>query len=217
MWLSSKAYYSPIVELCGGTELASSYIAGSPLQPQAFGAFSTASMTTGFVIFDENGVPYPDDVACVGEVGLFPLSLGASDRLLNADHEKVTLRECPFIKGRGDDTMNLGGIKTSSVEIESVCDGADECILVTAAVGVATANGGPEQLVIFVVLKEGYNSSAETLKMKFTKAIQSNLNPLLKVSLAKIVPEFPGTSSNKIPRRVMRDQMKRELSVQSRL
>ena len=58
MWLSSKAYYSPIVELCGGTELASSYIAGSPLQPQAFGAFSTASMTTGFVIFDENGVPY---------------------------------------------------------------------------------------------------------------------------------------------------------------
>jgi len=52
---------------------------------------------------------------------------------------------------------------------------------VTAAVGVATANGGPEQLVIFVVLKEGYNSSAETLKMKFTKAIQSNLNPLLKV------------------------------------
>jgi len=58
LWLSSKAYYSPIVELCGGTELASSYIAGSPLQPQAFGAFSTASMTTGFVIFDENGVPY---------------------------------------------------------------------------------------------------------------------------------------------------------------
>lgn len=58
LWLSSKSYYNPIVELCGGTELASSYIAGSPLQPQAFGAFSTASMTTSFVIFDENGVPY---------------------------------------------------------------------------------------------------------------------------------------------------------------
>ncbi|TKY60030.1 acyl-activating enzyme 18 [Spatholobus suberectus] len=240
LWLSSKAYYSPIVELCGGTELASSYITGSPLQPQAFGAFSTASMTTGFVIFDENGVPYPDDVACVGEVGLFPLSLGASDRLLNADHEKVYFKGMPIYKGkqvlrrhgdiikrtadgyiivqgRADDTMNLGGIKTSSVEIERVCDGADECILETAAVSVATANRGPEQLVVFVVLKEGYNSSAETLKMKFSKAIQSNLNPLFKVSLVKIVPEFPRTSSNKILRRVMRDQMKRELSVQSRL
>ena len=58
LWLSSRAFYNPIVELCGGTELASSYIAGSPLQAQAFGAFSTASMTTGFVILDENGVPY---------------------------------------------------------------------------------------------------------------------------------------------------------------
>lgn len=38
--------------------MASSYIIGSPLQPQAFGAFSTTSMTTRIVIFDENGVPY---------------------------------------------------------------------------------------------------------------------------------------------------------------
>ena len=58
LWLSSQAYYRPIIECCGGTELASSYIQGSPLQPQAFGAFSTASMTTGFVILDEHGIPY---------------------------------------------------------------------------------------------------------------------------------------------------------------
>lgn len=58
LWLSSKAYYKPIIECCGGTELASCYIQGSPLQPQAFGTFSTASLTTGFVILDENGVPY---------------------------------------------------------------------------------------------------------------------------------------------------------------
>ncbi|XP_045821118.1 probable CoA ligase CCL12 [Trifolium pratense] len=239
LWLSSRSYYNPIIELCGGTELASSYIAGSPLQPQAFGAFSTASMTTGIVILDENGVPYPENVPCVGEVGLLPLSLGASDRLLNANHDDVYFKGMPIYKGkvlrrhgdiikrmvggyiivqgRADDTMNLGGIKTSSIEIERVCDRADECILETAAVGVATENRGPEQLVVFVVLKKGYNSNAETLRMKFSKAIQSNLNPLFKVSVVKIVPEFPRTSSNKILRRVMRDQMKRELSVQSRL
>jgi len=75
----------------------------------------------------------------------------------------------------------VSDVQTSSVEIERVCDGADECILETAAVGVATINRGPLQLVVFAVLKKGYNSSAETLKMKFTKAIQSNLNPLFKV------------------------------------
>lgn len=45
LWLSSWASYKPIATCCGGTELASSYIKGSVLQPQAFGAFSIASMT----------------------------------------------------------------------------------------------------------------------------------------------------------------------------
>lgn len=58
LWLSSKSYYSPIIECCGGTELASSYIQGNPLQPQAFAAFSSASMSTGFVILNEDGIPY---------------------------------------------------------------------------------------------------------------------------------------------------------------
>ncbi|KAL9329402.1 hypothetical protein ACSQ67_004405 [Phaseolus vulgaris] len=239
LWLSSRSYYKPIIECCGGTELASSYLMGSPLQPQAFGTFSTPSMTTGLVILDENGVPYPEDVACVGEVGLFPIYMGATDRLLNADNDEVYFKGMPMYKGkvlrrhgdiikrtaegyfvvqgRADDTMNLGGIKTSSVEIERVCDRADEGILETAAISVAPAHGGPEQLIIFVVLKKGYNSNAESLKRKFAKAIQSNLNPLFKVSLVKIVPDFPRTASNKLLRRVLRDQVKRELSVQSRL
>jgi len=75
-------------------------------------------------------------------------------------------------------------LQTSSVEIERVCDRADECILETAAVSVSPTNGGPEQLVIFVVLIKGYDSDAETLKKKFSKAIQTNLNPLFKVKLS---------------------------------
>lgn len=58
LWISSKVGYKPIIECCGGTELASAYIQGILLQPQAFGAFSTPSLTTGFVIVDEKGVPY---------------------------------------------------------------------------------------------------------------------------------------------------------------
>jgi len=58
LWLTSRASYKPIVECCGGTELASSYIQGSLLRPQVFGAFSGASMSTGFVILDEQGTPY---------------------------------------------------------------------------------------------------------------------------------------------------------------
>ncbi|KAK2972564.1 hypothetical protein RJ640_022415 [Escallonia rubra] len=232
LWLSSRAYYNPIIECCGGTELASAYIEGNLLQPQAFGAFSSASMTSGIVILDDYGVPYPDDQACVGEVGLFPIYMGATDRLLNDDHEEVYFKGMPMYKGmhlrkhgdilkrtvggyfvvqgRADDTMNLGGIKTSSVEIERVCEQADECVLETAAVSAAPVDGGPELLAIFVVLKKQLDGEAEKLKIKFSRAIQRNLNPLFKVSFVKIVPEFPRTASNKLLRRVLRDQLKHD-------
>lgn len=72
-------------------------------------------------------------------------------------------------------------MQTSSVEIERVCDRADQSVLETAAVSAAPANGGPEQLAIFVVLKEGYNSKPDMLRLKFSRAIQTNLNPLFKV------------------------------------
>ncbi|GFQ04980.1 probable acyl-activating enzyme 18 peroxisomal [Phtheirospermum japonicum] len=239
LWLSSMAFYKPVIECCGGTELASTYIYGNCLQPQAFGAFSFASMSVGFVIFDENGTPYPDDQPCVGEVGLFPLYMGATNRLLNADHDEVYFKGMPvykgrqlrrhgdilkrtvggflMVQGRADDTMNLGGIKTSSVEIERVCNRADESVLETAAVSVAPPNGGPEQLTIFVVLKKGFNTKQDVLKMKFSRAIQTNLNPLFKVSFVKMILEFPRTASNKILRRVLRDQLMKEFQIQSKI
>ncbi|KAG1347583.1 putative acyl-activating enzyme 18, peroxisomal [Cocos nucifera] len=240
LWLSSRASYKPIVECCGGTELASAYIQGSLLQPQAFGAFSTPSMSTGFVIFDEHGIAYPDDQPCAGEVGLFPVLMGATDRLLNADHKKVYFDGMPtykgmnlrrhgdviqrtvggyfIVQGRADDTMNLGGIKTSSVEIERVCNRADESVMETAAVSIRSSTGGPEKLVVLAVLKDGSTKAdLNLLKMKFQKAIQKNLNPLFKVSFVKVVPEFPRTASNKLLRRVLRDQLKQEFSSRSKL
>lgn len=72
-------------------------------------------------------------------------------------------------------------VQTSSIEIERVCDGADESVVETAAVSAAPPNGGPEQLGIFVVVKEGMIISPDTLKKRFSRAIQSNLNPLFKV------------------------------------
>ncbi|XP_074312098.1 putative CoA ligase CCL12 [Silene latifolia] len=238
LWLSSRAYYKPIIECCGGTELAGAYAQGSLLQPQAFGSFSTSAMTTGLLILDEHRNPYPDDEACEGEMALLPLLMGASDRLLNADHQEVYFKGMPMYKGmplrrhgdivkrsaagyltvlgRADDTMNLGGIKTSSIEIERVCDQADEGVVETAAIGVTPPDGGPEMLIIYVVLKDAASSDPEKLRVLFSKAIQRSLNPLFKVSLVKCVSELPRNASNKLLRRVLRDEMKKQLSMHSR-
>ncbi|CAL4927906.1 unnamed protein product [Urochloa decumbens] len=198
LWLTSRTSYKPIVECCGGTELASSYIQGSLLQPQAFGAFSGASMSTGFVILDEQGTPY--------------------QLRRHGDIVQRTVGGYYIVQGRADDTMNLGGIKTSSVEIERVCNRADEGLLETAAVSIKPAGGGPEHLAILAVLKDrSAQYDVNLLKSKFQRAIQKNLNPLFKVSYVKIVPQFPRTASNKLLRRVLRDQLKQELSNHSKL
>lgn len=41
----------------------------------------------------------PDDQSCVGEMGLVPVYLGATNRLLNADHYKVYFDGMPIYRG----------------------------------------------------------------------------------------------------------------------
>ncbi|KAJ0986784.1 hypothetical protein J5N97_005140 [Dioscorea zingiberensis] len=86
--------------------------------------------------------------------------------------------------GRADDTMNLGGIKVSSIEIERVCNGVNNAILETAAFGVPPFGGGPEQLVVAVVFKDQTSSSqinVDKLKQAFNSSLQKKQNPLFEV------------------------------------
>jgi hypothetical protein len=72
--------------------------------------------------------------------------------------------------------------QTSSVEIERVCNRADDGLLETAAVSIKPSGGGPEQLAILAVLKDrSAPYDTNLLKSKFQRAIQRNLNPLFKV------------------------------------
>lgn len=113
--------------------------------------------------------------------------------------------------GRCDDTMNLGGIKISSVEIERVCNlttGVHE----TAAIGVTPNGGGPSYLVLYVVLIPGAKDDL-TLKLDYVSLkgqlqgkIKALLNPLFHIGDIVITDILPRTASNKIMRRVLRDQ-----------
>ncbi|CAM6026494.1 unnamed protein product [Sphagnum balticum] len=234
LWLSGRAGYKPVLEACGGTEVGGSYVGGSLVQPQSFSCFSTPVMANELVILDESGNPFPDSEPCIGEVALVPIMLGASSTLLNADHDSVYFKGMPFFRGRqlrrhgdmferlvggfykahgrADDTMNLGGIKTSAVEIERVCNKAHEAVLETAAIGVQGPNGGPDQLVIVAVLKKGNQIGLDELQKIFSFAVSSKLNPLFKVSAVAVVPEFPRTASNKVMRRVLRSQFTKKMN-----
>ncbi len=104
--------------------------------------------------------------------------------------------------GRVDDTMNLGGIKTSSASIERVCDQIDG-VRETAAVAINPADGGPSQLVLYVVPESGPLGG---FKEAAQAAIKHDLNPLFRVHDVVEVDSLPRTASNKVMRRVLRSR-----------
>lgn len=113
--------------------------------------------------------------------------------------------------GRADDTMNLGGIKVSSIEIERLLDLQEE-VKETAAVAIPPQGGGPEELIIYAVPVDKSKTDAAILKEKFQKVIKLQLNPLFHIKEIVFIDELPRTASNKIMRRILRQQYLQQLS-----
>jgi acetyl-CoA synthetase len=121
--------------------------------------------------------------------------------------------------GRCDDTMNLGGIKISSVEIERICNQVED-IIETAAVAISPSGGGPSQLVIIAVLKPDvkdryhdqqmdssvFNEYKNDLKSKMQRKIRTDLNPLFHIHEITVRDHLPRNAANKIMRRILRDE-----------
>ena len=218
LYLSSLAHYQPIIEYCGGTEIGGAYVTSTMIQKNCPSLFSTKAMGLDFVLLDES-----QHLSTVGEVALIPPSIGLSVTLLNANHhdvyyagmpkpDKILLRrhgdqihELPnhyyCLLGRVDDTMNLGGIKISSAEIERALAGIPE-ITEVAAVACHPPLGGPSQLVIYAATTHLLNR--DEMMQIMQKKINSHLNPLFKIHDLVFIENLPKTASNKIIRRELR-------------
>jgi acetyl-CoA synthetase len=218
-WLMAQAGGRPIMEYCGGTEIAGGYITGTVVQPCVPSTFTSPTLGLDFVILDAEDRP-----ADKGELFLIPPSIGFSTELLNADHHAIYYAGCPRgpqgqmlrrhgdemerlpggllrAHGRVDDTMNLGGIKVSAAEIERVVNrvaGVRE----TAAVAEPPPHGGPSLLVIYAVLSQ--ERPKEQLQAEMQDAIRRELNPLFKIHRVAVVEALPRTASNKVMRRMLR-------------
>lgn len=214
MWL---AKYRPVIEYCGGTEIAGGYITSTLLEGCVPGCFTTPALGQSFVCFDDAG-----EESNEGEAFLTTPSVGLSTRLLNRCHHDEYYAGVPRpglrrhgdriekvggvyyrVLGRADDTMNLGGIKVSSAEIERACldvPGVREL----AAIAVAPPGGGPSQLVMCAALEASENVSESELESAFDARIATRVNPLFRVQHVWVLDELPRTASNKVMRRLLR-------------
>lgn len=220
LYLMSRAGYRPVIEYCGGTEIGGGYITSSLLRPNAPACFNTIAYGLDLTIRDERGQP-----ADRGEAFLLGPSMGLSTELLNRDHHATYFDGTPEpadgmplrrhgdaierlaggfyrVLGRVDDTMNLGGIKVSAVEIERVLNLHPQ-VREAAAVAVRHGAGGLEQLVAHVV-PAGAGLDDLALRDELQALISDQLNPLFRLGEVVLVDELPRTASNKLLRRVLR-------------
>jgi acetyl-CoA synthetase len=97
--------------------------------------------------------------------------------------------------------MNLGGIKVGSLELERLVN-EHPAVLESAAVGVAPKEGGPDRLVVHVVLRAPIER--ERLERELLESIARKLNPLFRIDEVVVQDALPRTASNKIMRRELR-------------
>lgn len=217
-YLMKLAGNKPIIEYCGGTEIGGGYLSSTLVQNNIPSTFSTKALGSDFVILDEN-----HEKNSIGEVFLIPPTLGLSNSLLNKNHYEVYYQDIDPYKGqtlrrhgdqieelstgyfkaqgRVDDAMNLGGIKVSSLEIET-CVNSLEFILESAAISVAPKGGGPENLIIYFVPQ--YKIDYSTALSELSQKIKNEINPLFKVKDVVSIDALPRTSSGKVMRRTLR-------------
>lgn len=233
-WLSEFAGRKPIIEYCGGTEIGGGYITSTLVQPNFASMFSTPALGSAMVLIDEDG-----QLSDEGEVYLVPPAMGLSRRLLNRDHHEVYFANAPRLPdmgsnedkilrrhgdqlvrvanghyqvlGRADDTMNLGGIKVGTAEIERVVSSVQD-VRELAAIAVSATDGGPSRLVVYVAIQPDSTLDVATIKKSMQQSIRQQLNPLFKIHDIVLVPQLPRTASNKIMRRHLRDDWMRRSS-----
>ena len=217
-WLMELAGGKPVIEYCGGTEIGGGYLTGTVTLPCVPGTFNTPALGLDVVILDEDGTARRHRAKCSS----CRRRSASPNTLLNQDHHEVYFAGVPRgprgetlrrhgdqmerlpdggwrAMGRADDTMNLGGIKVSSAEIEHVLRFGPRRAG-TAAIAVSPG-GGPSLLVIYAVVRCKRPRTSRTLVGRHAGGDSADLNPLFKIHEVVLIDALPRTASNKVMRR----------------
>ncbi len=224
-YLMQLADHKPVIEYCGGTEIGGGYVTSTLIQTNIPSTFSTPALGSEFVIVNEDG-----HLSDKGEVFLVPPAIGLSFKLLNRDHHRVYYKDTPKIEGkllrrhgdflvrmnngyyrvmgRTDDSMNLGGIKVSALQIEELVN-SHLAIEESAAIAISPAEGGPARLILYLVPNGIVDK--ELIQHELQKLIKQKLNPLFKIHDLVVTDKLPRTASNKIMRRILRQNYQKQM------
>jgi acetoacetyl-CoA synthetase len=197
----------------GGTDVCSGIVQGGPLQPVYRGEISGCALGVDVAAFDAAGRPL------VGELGelvirepmpSMPVRFwndpgGARYRATyfdtypgvwrHGDWITFTPRGSCLIAGRSDATLNRGGVRLGTGEFYPVIEAMEE-VLDSLVVHLEDRDGGPGELMLFVVVAPGVEFD-DALRAKIVAALRGALSPRHVPDVVEAVPAIPRTLTAK--------------------
>jgi len=197
----------------GGTDLCTGIVQGSPLLPVYRGEMSGPELGVDVAAFDLDGQPV------IGELGelvirapmpSMPVAFwndpdGSRLRASyfedfpgvwrHGDWIMFTERGSCVITGRSDATLNRGGVRLGTGEFYPVVEELDE-VLDSLVVHLEDRDGGPGELILFVVPAEGV-AVDDGLRRRIAAALRGSLSPRHVPDTVEGVPAIPRTLTAK--------------------
>jgi acetoacetyl-CoA synthetase len=203
----------PVGSLSGGTDVCTGFLGPSPLVPVWSGEISCRMLGARVEAYDESGesvVGREGELVITTPMPSMPVGLwgdGDGSRLREAyfatypgvwrhgDWLTITERGSCIVTGRSDATLKRGGVRIGTSEFYGIVEALPE-IADSLVVHLEDASGGPGELLLFVVPRDGIALDDE-LRRRIAVALRSELSPRHVPDSIVAVAAVPRTLSGK--------------------
>ena len=200
-----------VASISGGTDICACFVGGVPTLPVRRGEIQAAELGCDIAAYDEQGRPLQEvsgEMVCRNAIPSMPLGLlgdphGAkfrqtyfarfSDVWCHGDWVSITSEGSLVISGRSDAVLNPGGVRIGTAEIYRAVEELDQIV---EAVAVGQQWQGDQRIVLFVLLRDGYQLDA-AMRSKIVAQIRSRTSPRHVPAKVVAVADIPRTRSGK--------------------
>jgi acetoacetyl-CoA synthetase len=199
-----------LASVSGGTDVCTAFVGAVPLLPVIAGEISCRCLGVAVAAFDDTGHPVigrQGNLVVTEPMPSMPVGLwgdpdGSRYRAAyferypgvwdHGDWITITERGTCIITGRSDSTLNRGGVRLGTSEFYRVVEALPE----VSDVHLEDAEGGPGELILFVVVAPGADLD-DALRRGIATALATELSPRHTPDRIVAVPAIPRTMSGK--------------------
>jgi acetoacetyl-CoA synthetase len=213
-WLATAvSSAAPVGSLSGGTDVCTGFLGPSPLVPVWAGEISCRMLGAKVEAFDDDARPVigrEGELVITAPMPSMPVAFWndpGGTRLREAyfatypgvwrhgDWLTITERGSCIVTGRSDATLKRGGVRIGTAEFYGLVESLPE-IADSLVVHLEDDAGGPGELLLFVVTREGAMLD-EALRRRIATELRTELSPRHVPDQIVAVPAVPRTLSGK--------------------